>query len=185
MEACPTRAPLTLRLTYRWSLHWALAVAVPWVSPRAVAVTLEQLPACADCGAKLKAAIAPTAIAATSNLLIAPLLIPDHGHSLSRLSKPYQIVARTRRLYSLVKFTAPLAAERGLHDLVVADRTCPPLLCVREVSEKSALHHTITNLIRPATEQSVRGFHAVALDGRAVEGTGLRKWVGTERLWQV
>jgi hypothetical protein len=57
----------------------------------------------------------------------------------------------TRWLYSLVKFTAPLAAERGLHDLVIADRTCPPLLCVREVSEKSALHHTITNLIRPAT----------------------------------
>jgi hypothetical protein len=36
-----------------------------------MAVTLEQLPACADCGAKLKAAIAPTATAATSNLLMA------------------------------------------------------------------------------------------------------------------
>jgi hypothetical protein len=49
-------------------------VATPWVTPRAVAVTLEQLPACADCGARLKATIAQTATAAISDLLMSPLL---------------------------------------------------------------------------------------------------------------
>ena len=77
LETCPTCAPLRLRLTYLWSLHCALVVAMPSVTPRAVAVTLEQLLACADCGAKLKATIAPSAIAANNNLVIAPLLLGD------------------------------------------------------------------------------------------------------------
>jgi hypothetical protein len=41
---------------------------MPWVTPRAVAVTFEQSRAWAGCGATLKAAIAPTATAAASNL---------------------------------------------------------------------------------------------------------------------
>src|SRR6516165_5031647 len=44
---------------------------MPWVKPCAVAVTIEQCRAWAGCGARLKAAIAPTAIAATNNLLMA------------------------------------------------------------------------------------------------------------------
>jgi len=44
---------------------------MPWVKPCAVAVTIEQCLACAGCGAKLKAAIAPTATAATNNLVMA------------------------------------------------------------------------------------------------------------------
>src|SRR6266498_2695848 len=44
---------------------------MPWATPRAVAITLEQLRACADCGARLKAAIALTVTAANKNLFIA------------------------------------------------------------------------------------------------------------------
>jgi hypothetical protein len=55
-----TPQPLRLCLTYRFSLHWALVVAMPWVTPRAVAVTPEQCRAWAGCGARLKAAIALT-----------------------------------------------------------------------------------------------------------------------------
>jgi hypothetical protein len=44
---------------------------MPWVKPGAVAVTIEQCLACAGCGARLKAAIAPTATAATNNLVMA------------------------------------------------------------------------------------------------------------------
>src|SRR6185312_8257688 len=71
VATCPTRAPLRLCLTYRLSLHWALVVAMPWVTPRAVAVTPKQLRACADCGARLKAAIAITVTAASGNLFMA------------------------------------------------------------------------------------------------------------------
>src|SRR4029450_7399879 len=52
-------------------VHSAFVVAMPWVTPRAVAVTPEQLRACADCGSRLKAAIAQTITAATRNLFIA------------------------------------------------------------------------------------------------------------------
>jgi hypothetical protein len=61
-----------LCLTYRLSLHLAFVVAMPWVTPRAVAVTPEQLRACADCGSRLKAAIALVVIAANKN---SPLLM--------------------------------------------------------------------------------------------------------------
>ena len=44
---------------------------MPWNTPGAVAVSIEQCRAWAGWGARLKAAIAPTATAATSNLLIA------------------------------------------------------------------------------------------------------------------
>jgi hypothetical protein len=44
---------------------------MPWVAPCAVAVTIEQFRACAGCGARLRAAIALTATAAISNLLMA------------------------------------------------------------------------------------------------------------------
>src|SRR4029450_12474861 len=71
VEACPMRAPLRLCLTYRSSLHWALVVAMPWVTPRAVAVTLEQLRAWADCGARLNAAIALIMTTASRNLFMA------------------------------------------------------------------------------------------------------------------
>src|SRR5262245_22845238 len=43
---------------------------MPWVTPRAVEVTFEQSRAWAGCGA-MKAAIAPIATAATSNLVMA------------------------------------------------------------------------------------------------------------------
>ena len=44
---------------------------MPCVKPGAVAVTIEQCRAWAGCGARLKAEIAPTATAATNNLLMA------------------------------------------------------------------------------------------------------------------
>src|ERR1051325_3702448 len=71
VAACPIRAPLRLCLTYRLSLHCALVVAMPWVTPRAVAVTLEQFLACANCGARFNAAIALIITAATRNLFMA------------------------------------------------------------------------------------------------------------------
>src|SRR6516162_2577503 len=43
---------------------------MPWNTPGAVAVSIEQCRAWAGCGARLKAAIAPSATAATSNLLM-------------------------------------------------------------------------------------------------------------------
>src|SRR6516165_7591031 len=66
-----TPQPLRLLVTYRCSLLSALLVAMPWVKPCAVAVTIEQCRAWAACGARLKAAITLTATAATSNLLMA------------------------------------------------------------------------------------------------------------------
>jgi hypothetical protein len=65
-----TCQPLRLRLAYLRSRLSALLVATPWVNPCAVAVTNEQCRAWAGCGARLKAAIVLTAIAATSNLLM-------------------------------------------------------------------------------------------------------------------
>ena len=44
---------------------------MPWVAPCAVVFTIEQCRAWAAWGARLKAAITPTATAATSNLLMA------------------------------------------------------------------------------------------------------------------
>jgi hypothetical protein len=44
---------------------------MPWVTPRAVVVTLEQLRACATCGARFDAAIALIMTAATTNLFMA------------------------------------------------------------------------------------------------------------------
>src|SRR5262249_15328074 len=69
----PARTPQPLRLlvTYRSSLLSALLVAMPWVTPCAEAFTIEQCRAWAGWGARLTSAIAPTATAATTNLLIA------------------------------------------------------------------------------------------------------------------
>jgi hypothetical protein len=76
-----TCQPLRLRLAYLRSRLSALLVATPWVNPCAVAVTNEQCRAWAGCGARLKAAIVLTAIAATSNLL---MVLPSlHGHGFS------------------------------------------------------------------------------------------------------
>ena len=76
-----TCQPLRLRLAYLRSRLSALRVATPWVNPCAVAVTNEQCRAWAGCGARLKAAIVLTAIAATSNLL---MVLPSlHGHGFS------------------------------------------------------------------------------------------------------
>ena len=61
---------------------------MPWVTPCAVAVTIEQCRAWAGCGARLKAAIAPTATAATTNLLMA----------LSFLQVTVRVTAYTLRL---------------------------------------------------------------------------------------
>lgn len=84
-----TPQPLRLRVTYRCSLLSALLVAMPWVAPCAVVFTIEQCRAWAGCGAKLKAAIAPTATAAISNLLMAlsSLKVAPRGFS-HRLHHP-------------------------------------------------------------------------------------------------
>ena len=66
-----TCQPLRLRLAYRRSLQSALQVATPRVKPGAAAVTNEQCRAWAGCGTRLKAAIALTATAAISNLVMA------------------------------------------------------------------------------------------------------------------
>ena len=68
----PARTPqsLRLRVTYLCSLLSALLVAMPWVAPFAVVFTIEQCRAWAGWGAILKATIAPTARAASSNLVI-------------------------------------------------------------------------------------------------------------------
>jgi len=54
---------------------------MPWNTPGAVAVTNEQCRAWAGCGARLKAAIALTATAATNNLVMALsfLQVAVHG----------------------------------------------------------------------------------------------------------
>ena len=70
----PARTTQPPGVTYRCSLLSALLVAMPWVAPSAVAVTIEQCRAWAGCGARLKAAIVPTAKAATSNLVMVTLL---------------------------------------------------------------------------------------------------------------
>jgi hypothetical protein len=66
-----TCQPLRLRLAYLRSRLSALLVAMPWVTPCAVVVTNEQCRAWAGCGARLKAATALTATAASSNLVMA------------------------------------------------------------------------------------------------------------------
>jgi hypothetical protein len=61
---------------------------MPWVAPCAVAVTIEQCRAWAGCGARLKAAIALTATAAISNLLMALSSLRIHGDLLSHAILP-------------------------------------------------------------------------------------------------
>src|ERR1043165_5460812 len=86
VAACPIRAPLRLCLTYRLSLHCALVVAMPWVTPRAVAATAEQLRASANCGPRSKAVIALITKAATRNLFMA--LSSLHGAVLDSAGPP-------------------------------------------------------------------------------------------------
>jgi hypothetical protein len=86
-----TPQPLRLWVTYRCSLLSALLVATPWVIPLAVAVTAEQCRAWAGSEARLKAAIAPTATAASSNLLMALSSLQDHGAYHRLHPTPHQI----------------------------------------------------------------------------------------------
>ena len=116
---------------------------MPWVAPCAVVVMIEQCRACAACGARLKAVIAPTATAATSDLVMAH---SSSGHG-ARVLSPLTA-------YNLARLIArsSLGSGKGISDAGQRPYTSAP--CRLALSAfRSSSRNCIGNVASPDRDE--------------------------------